>query len=501
LSEEIIPEKLIFELSHPGNCAVFLPESDVPPCTLPSSWLRNELNLPELSEIEVVRHFTGLSRRNFGVDLGFYPLGSCTMKYNPKINEDLAALPGFSGVHPYTDEEQIQGILELLYNFEQYLKALLGFSAYTFQPAAGAQGELTALMMMKKYHEDAFKVQSAKFKAQSQKSDVQCPRNEIIVPDSSHGTNPASVTMVGYKTVVVKSNARGGVDMDELKKAVSERTAGMMLTNPNTLGIFDENILQISEVIHKAGGLMYYDGANANALLGKCRPVDLGFDLAHFNLHKSFAAPHGGGGPGAGPVGVVEKLVPYLPNPRIVKKPDQSYGFDSSSCQSIGKVHSFYGNIGVILKAFCYIKLLGKNIASVSEDAVLSANYVMHKLKDYYYLPYNQTCQHEFVLSAKWQKEKYGISALDIAKRLIDFGFHPPTIYFPLIVEEALMIEPTETEAKATLDRFIEVMIQIAGECETSPDLVKSAPHHTPVSRLDETLAARSPRLKWENQP
>jgi len=489
LPEETIPEKLIFDLSHPGNCGVFLDESDVPPCSLSPQLLRSNLPLPELSEIEVVRHFTRLSRLNFGVDLGFYPLGSCTMKYNPKINEEMAALVGFSAVHPYTDEGKIQGILELLYNFEQYLKTLLGFSAYTFQPAAGAHGELTALMMLKAYHEDKSQNQNPK----SQK------RNEIIVPDSSHGTNPASVSMVGFKAVVVKSNQNGGVDIDELKKVVSERTAGMMLTNPNTLGIFDENILQIAEVIHKAGGLLYYDGANANALLGQCRPSDLGFDLAHFNLHKSFATPHGGGGPGAGPVGVVEKLVPYLPNPRIIKKPDQTFGFDSSAKQSIGKVHSFYGNIGVILKAFCYIKLLGKNIASVSEDAVLSANYVMRKLKDYYYLPYARTCQHEFVISAKWQKEKYGVKALDIAKRLIDFGFHPPTIYFPLIVEEALMIEPTETESKATLDRFIEVMIGIAKECETDPEKVKGAPTTTVISRPDETRAARSPILKWES--
>jgi len=484
LAEEKIVEKLIFELSDEGNCGTFLPELDVPQVSLPENLSRKNLPLPEVSEVETVRHFTKLSRLNFGVDLGFYPLGSCTMKYNPKINEEIAALAGFARLHPYLEEDQIQGILELLYNFEEYLKALFGFSAYTFQPAAGAHGELTALMMIKAYHKD-----------QRQET-----RDKIIVPDSSHGTNPASVTMVGFKSVVVKSNPQGGVDLDALKAVVGDDTAGIMLTNPNTLGLFDENVIKIAEVIHKAGGLLYYDGANANALLGKSRPSDLGFDVAHFNLHKTFSTPHGGGGPGSGPVGVAEKLVPYLPQPRVIKEGNKFKLKTADPDKSIGKVHSFNGNIGVIIKAFCYVRLLGKAIQEVSEDAVLAANYLMQKLKKYYYLPYDRTCQHEFVLSAKWQKEKYGVKALDIAKRLIDYGIHPPTVYFPLIVEEALMIEPTETESKATLDRFIEVMIQIAKECEQNPEIVKSSPKSTPVSRLNETQAARNPKLKWEPQ-
>lgn len=490
MSDEKIVQPLIFESSDQGNVGAFISAADVPQAKLPDNLSRKDLPLPELSEVEVVRHYTKLSRLNFGVDLGFYPLGSCTMKYNPKINEEIAALAGFAKLHPYIDEDKIQGILELLYNFEEYLKALLGFSSYTFQPAAGAHGELTALMMIKAYHKDQGLVTSDK----GPKSKPQ--RDKIIVPDSSHGTNPASVTMVGYKTIVVKSNPQGGVDLDALKTVIGDDTAGMMLTNPNTLGLFDENILKVCEMIHKVGGLLYYDGANANALLGKSRPSDLGFDLAHFNLHKTFSTPHGGGGPGAGPVGAVEKLVPYLPNPRIVKK-GTKFGFFEDGKKSIGKVHSFNGNVGVIIKAFCYARLLGSAIKEVSEDAVLAANYVMNKLKKHYYLPYDRTCQHEFVLSAKWQKEKYGVRALDIGKRLIDYGIHPPTVYFPLIVEEALMIEPTETESKATLDRFINVMIKIAKECEENPELVKSAPKTTPVSRLDETRAAREPKLRW----
>jgi len=478
--------QLIFEKSVTGRQAFSLPACDVPAekieNLIPQEILRDELDLPELSEVDVVRHFTALSRKNFGVDNGFYPLGSCTMKYNPKVNEEIARFPGFTDIHPLQPAEEVQGILELLYNFEQYLCEIFGYSAFTFQPAAGAHGELTALLMIKAFHKDRGKTN----------------KHKIIIPDSSHGTNPASVTMVGYESVVVKSNGRGNIDVDALQKAVGEDTAGLMLTNPNTLGLFDEHILEVAEIMHKVGGLLYYDGANANAILGICRPADLGFDVAHFNLHKTFSTPHGGGGPGAGPVGVNEKLEPFLPVPRIIKSADGFQLSADSYPKSIGKVHSFYGNINIIVRAYAYVRSLGaKGLKEVAENAVLNANYMMKRLKEYYYLPYDRICQHEFVISAKWQKEKYGVRALDIAKRLIDYGFHPPTIYFPLIVEEALMIEPTETESKETLDSFCDAMIAIAKECETNPDLVKHAPYTTPVGRLDETKAAREPNLRY----
>jgi len=479
-------EPLLFELSRAGRTGFSLPELDVPKqaeaSLIPEDLLREDLDLPEISEIDIVRHFTRLSQRNCGVDTHFYPLGSCTMKYNPKVNEDIALLPGFFKIHPYQNEDTVQGILEILYNFEKYLCAIFGYKAFSFQPAAGAHGELTSLMMIKAYHV-----------AKGQGS-----RKKVIVPDSSHGTNPASVSMVGYEALQVKSDKRGGIDIDELKKVADSKTAALMLTNPNTLGLFDENILEISKIVHDAGGLLYYDGANANATLGKVKPADLGFDVAHFNLHKTFSTPHGCGGPGSGPVGVVEKLVPFLPTPRIAKKGNR-YTFSSKeSPKSIGRVHSFHGNVGVIVKAYAYIRSLGgRGLREVSEDAVLNANYVMNELKPYYYLPYGRICQHEFVISAKWQKEKYGVKALDIAKRLIDYGFHPPTVYFPLIVSEALMIEPTETESKETLDAFCHAMIKIAKEAEENPEIVKGAPHTTPVGRLDEVKAAREPNLRW----
>jgi glycine dehydrogenase subunit 2 len=485
-------EPLIFEQSSPGRQAYSLPELDVPARPLgellPKELVRTELDLPELSELDVVRHFTRLSQRNFGVDSGFYPLGSCTMKYNPKVNEEVAKLPGFTGAHPLQSEAEVQGLLALLYNFEQYLCSLFGFTAFTLQPAAGAHGELTALMMIKAYHQ-------ANSKVKGQNSKI---RNKIIIPDSSHGTNPASVAMVGFEPVVIKSNGRGNVDLAVLKKAVGDDTAGLMITNPNTLGLFDEHILEVAEIVHEAGGLLYYDGANANATMGICRPAELGFDVAHFNLHKTFATPHGGGGPGSGPVGVNKKLEPFLPVPRVAKGVSgyelRVTGYD----KSIGRVHGFHGNINVIIKAYAYIRSLGaEGLQEASENAVLNANYMMNRLKEYYYLPYDRNCQHEFVISAKWQKEKYGIKALDIAKRLLDYGFHPPTIYFPLIVEEALMIEPTETESKETLDAFCDAMIKIAKECETDPEMVKHAPYTTPVKRLDEAKAARELKLKW----
>jgi len=466
-----------------------LPEVDDPSAPIetliPSNLIRSDLPLPDISELDVVRHFTRLSQKNFSVDTHFYPLGSCTMKYNPKVNEEIAAMPGFTNVHPLQDESEIQGTLELLYDLEQYFCAIFGFKAFTLAPVAGAHGELTALLMMKEY-----------FRAQSTEHRTQI-KNKIIIPDSSHGTNPASAAMVGFETIVVPSDSHGNVDLEALNKVVGTDTAGLMLTNPNTLGLFDEHILKVVDLIHSVGGLVYYDGANANANLGICRPADLGFDVAHFNMHKTFSTPHGGGGPGAGPVGVNEKLEPYLPVPRVTKK----FTVYSLQCtgfpKSIGKVHSFYGNINVLIKAYSYIRNLGaQGLRKVSEKAVENANYMMNKLKDYYFLPYDRICQHEFVISAKWQKEKYGVRALDIAKRLIDYGFHPPTIYFPLIVPEALMIEPTESESKETLEAFCDVMIKIAKECETDPEIVKSAPHTSPVSHLDETKAAREPKLR-----
>jgi glycine dehydrogenase subunit 2 len=480
-------EPLLNELSRPGRAAFSLPDLDVPSekieNLIPKQLLSDgSPDLPELSEVDVIRHFTNLSHRNFGVDSGFYPLGSCTMKYNPKVNEDVSSLAGFTDINPHQDASTVQGMLELLYNFEKYLCAIFGYDAATLQPAAGAHGELTSLFIIKAYHRDR----------------GQGMRNKVIVPDSSHGTNPASVSMVGWHAVQVRSNEGGGVDIEELKKVAGSDTAALMLTNPNTLGLFDENILEVADIVHKAGGQLYYDGANANATLIKTTPAGLGFDIAHFNLHKTFATPHGGGGPGSGPVCVKKHLEPFLPIPRIVKAGAEYKMSDTGHAKSIGRVHSFYGNINVIVKAYAYIFSLGvQGLKEVSENAVLNANYVLSRLKPYYHLPYDKVCQHEFVISADRQKDKYGVKALDIAKRLIDYGFHPPTIYFPLIVHEALMIEPTETESKETLDKFCDAMISIAKECETDPELVKGAPYSTPVSRLDETKAARELRLHW----
>lgn len=481
------PDKLLNELSKKGRKAYSLPDADVPlekiEDIIPKEFLaEGPPPLPELSEVDVIRHFTNLAKKNFGVDTGFYPLGSCTMKYNPKVNEDVASLPGFSSIDPSQDAGTVQGMLELLYNFEKYLCAIFGFDSATLQPAAGAHGELTSLFIIKSYLRDK----------------GQGSRDKVIVPDSSHGTNPASVNMVGWHAVQIKSNEKGGVDIEALKRAVGDDTAALMLTNPNTLGLFDENILQIADIVHKAGGQLYYDGANANATLIKVKPADLGFDIAHFNLHKTFSTPHGGGGPGSGPVCVKKHLELFLPMPRIVRTKN---GFDTKASgypKSIGRVHSFHGNVNIIVRAYAYIMSLGvKGLKEVSENAVLNANYVMSRLKPYYHVPFDCCCQHEFVISAEKLKEKYGVRALDIAKRLIDYGFHPPTIYFPLIVHESLMIEPTETESKETLDDFCDAMIKIAKECETDPDLVKGAPYSTPITRLDETKAAREPKLHW----
>lgn len=480
-------KELIFELSKPGRVAYSLPELDVPEeqDVIPAEFLRKEpAELPEVSELDLMRHYTELSRRNHGVDNGFYPLGSCTMKYNPKVNEDMARLPGFAKIHPYQAEETVQGALQLLYELQEDLAEITGMDKVTLQPAAGAHGEWTGLMMIRAYHESRGETQ----------------RNKVIVPDSAHGTNPASAAVAGFETITIPSNERGLVDVEELKKVLGPDTAALMLTNPNTLGLFEEEIHIIADLVHEAGGLLYYDGANANAILGIARPGDMGFDVVHLNLHKTFTTPHGGGGPGAGPVGVKKDLIPFLPKPIVEKREDGTYYLDFDRPQSIGRVKAFYGNFGILVRAYTYIRTMGPDgLRQVAENAVLNANYLMRKLEPYYDLPYKQACKHEFVLSGNRQK-KQGVRTLDIAKRLLDFGFHPPTIYFPLIVEECLMIEPTETESKETLDRFAEVMIQIAKEAEETPEIVQEAPHNTVVKRLDEVTAARKPVLRWEKK-
>lgn len=479
-------EPLIFELSSPGRIGVDLPSCDVPARSLqdmiPADLAKQEgPDLPEVSEVDVVRHFTRLSRRNFGVDIGFYPLGSCTMKYNPKVNEDIASLPGFTSIHPLQPADDAQGVLRLMYELERYLCEIGGMDAATLQPAAGAHGEMTGLMLIRAYH--------------SANGDTK--RRKILVPDSSHGTNPASAALTGFQVVEVKSNERGGVDLDDLRELADETVAGLMLTNPNTLGLFDENIEEIVRIVHDAGGLAYYDGANMNAILGICRPGDMGFDVMHFNLHKTFSTPHGGGGPGSGPVAVKEHLARFLPKPKVAVDKDGRFYLDHDCPDSIGKVRSFYGNVGVCIKAYCYIRQLGaEGLLEVSQNAVLNANYLLARLKAAYDLPYDRTCMHEFVLSAERQR-KVGVKAGDIAKRLLDYGVHPPTVYFPLIVHEALMIEPTETESIESLDAFADAMLAIASECETDKERVVGAPHETVVGRLDEVRAARKPDLKW----
>ncbi len=477
--------KLIFERSVPGSCAFSLPEGDVPPVELKDSlqgFLReSEPILPEVSEVEVVRHFTELSQKAFGVDSGMYPLGSCTMKYNPKINEWAARLPGFADLHPDQPEETVQGALELIYELEQMLCEITGMERFTLQPASGAHGEMTGASLIKAYHE--------------QRQDFQ--RKKMVVPDSAHGTNPATAHMLGFEVIEVKSNDRGLVDVDDLRSLMSDQIAGLMLTNPNTLGLFEEEIAEISAVVHEAGGLLYYDGANLNAVMGVARPGDMGFDIVHLNLHKTFSTPHGGGGPGSGPVGVKDFLAEFLPVPLVGRK-DGQYFLDYDLPHTIGKVQSFYGNFGVMVKAYAYIKALGgRGIREACQHAVLNANYIRHNLREFYEIPYDRLCKHEFVASAVKQKKEDGVTALDVAKRLIDYGYHPPTIYFPLIVEEALMIEPTETETKGRLDDFIKAMQEIARESKENPELVKDAPTKTPIRRVDEVTAARQPILKW----
>ncbi len=482
-------EKLIFEKGAPDRRCATLPSLDVPERALaeliPVEHLRDEpAPLPEVSEIEVVRHYTHLSQRNFGVDTGFYPLGSCTMKYNPKINEDMAALPGFARIHPLQHDSTVQGAIQLLYELERDLAEIAGMRRVTLQPAAGAHGEITGLMIIKAFHQS---------RGESQ-------RDIVLIPDGAHGTNPASATLADYRAVELRSDKRGGVDVAHLAEVLAANTgriAALMMTNPNTLGVFDENIVEIARSVHEAGGQLYYDGANANAIMGITRPGDMGFDVVHFNLHKTASTPHGGGGPGAGPIGVAEHLVPFLPGP-LPAHGEEGYFWEDAGPQSIGRVRAECGNFLVLVRAFTYLRTNGPDgLRHVSESAILNANYVMRSLQDVYDLPFDRTCMHEFVFSANRQKRQ-GVHALDIAKRLLDFGIHPPTIYFPLIVPDALMIEPTETETKETLDEFIEVMRQIAQDAQEQPATLLEAPHHTPVGRLDQTMAARKPDLRWQ---
>ncbi len=497
-------EPLIFDKSSPGRRCFILPACDVPekPIThlLPEKMIRKqEIKLPEVSEIDVVRHFTRLSQKNFCVDTNFYPLGSCTMKYNPKINEDTARLDGFTKLHPYQPVDQCQGILELLFNLEQLLVTISGMSAFTLQPAAGAHGELTGMLIIRAYLEKHGE-----------------KRRKIIIPDSAHGTNPASASLCGYEVESIQSTTDGLIDLKKLKTAVTQDTAALMITNPNTLGLFERDILEICKIVHDAGGLVYCDGANMNALLGIARPGDMNVDILHLNMHKTFSTPHGGGGPGAGPIGVTDKLKPFLPVPRVEmaeqslkeginntkhdKSATKNYVLNYQYPDSIGRVRAFYGHIGIMVRAYTYLLSLGKEgVCKVGEFSILNANYLRHKLMKYYDIPYGKTCMHEFVISAKRQKEK-GASALDIAKRLLDYGFHAPTIYFPLIVEEALMVEPTETESMETLDAFADAMIQIATDIEQRPETVRNTPQTTPVGRPDEVKAAREPKLKWGNR-
>jgi len=479
-----VERRTIYEKSCCDRRAYSLPATDVPEVPLDElvpAGLRRAApaRLPEVGELDLLRHFTELSSLNFGVESGSYPLGSCTMKYNPKVNEVAARLEGFAGLHPYQPESLVQGALELMYELERWLAEIAGLHATTLQPAAGAHGELTGLLIMRAAH-------------QAQGRD---PRR-IIIPDTAHGTNPASVIMAGYEPVAVRSDARGGVDLEALGEILSDGDlAGLMLTNPNTLGVFDENITAIARLVHESGGLLYYDGANSNAVLGISRPGDMGFDVVHFNTHKTFSTPHGGGGPGAGPIVVRDTLAPFLPVPLVEKGEDGRFSFEYDRPQSIGKVRTFYGNFGVLVRASAYIRGLGpEGLRRVSEMAVLNANYVMEGIKDLYDVPFERRCMHEFVASAASLKE-HGVRALDVAKRLLDYGVHPPTTYFPLIVDEALMIEPTETESREDLERLIEALRAVAAEAATDAEMLREAPLTMPVRRLDEAAAARHPVL------
>jgi len=474
--------ELIFEKSQAGRRAGRVPSYGLPVPEVPASLRRAQApRLPELAENEIVRHFTNLADRNFGIDTGFYPLGSCTMKYNPRVNERVVALPGFANLHPHQEDEGAQGALELMWELQQILAEVAGLPAVTLQPAAGSQGELTGLMLMRAYFADRGEGEQ---------------RDTIITADTAHGTNPASVTMAGYKLEKVATTDRGNLDLDDLRAKVNERTAGLMLTNPSTLGLFDEGIAEVAEIFHSQGALLYYDGANLNAVVGISRPGDMGFDIVHYNLHKTFSQPHGGGGPGAGPVAVIEALEPFLPSPQVVRDGDV-FRLDHDRPKSIGRVRGFAGPFGVFVRSYAYMRAYGPDLRAMSETAVLNANYVLARLRDVYELPYDRLCMHEFVLSARGLKKEHGVTALDVAKRLMDFGVHPPTIYFPLVVPEALMIEPTETESKERLDHFVDVMTRIAAEAAEDPSFLKEAPHKRPVRRLDEVKAAKEPVVKY----
>lgn len=480
--------KTLIEVSKIGRKAYSLPKLDIEDINIndlieEKKLRKEELNLPEVSELDIARHYTLLSNKNFGVDTGFYPLGSCTMKYNPKINEDMANNTSFTNIHPYQSTNTAQGSLELMYNLSKSLGEITGMDEVTLQPAAGSHGEFTGLMMIKAYHENR-----GDFK-----------RTKVIVPDSSHGTNPASASMAGFKIVQIESDKNGAVDIEKLKEALDEEVAALMLTNPSTLGLFEKNIKAIADLVHNIGGLLYYDGANMNAIMGITRPGDMGFDVVHLNLHKTFSTPHGGGGPGSGPVGVKKELIPFLPVP-IVEKNEDEYVLNYNKPKSIGKVKNFYGNFGVLVKAYSYILTMGKEgLKEASQVAVLNANYLKEKLKEYYYLPIDTVCKHEFVLGGicKGHSE---VKTMDIAKRLLDYGYHPPTVYFPLIINEAIMIEPTETETLETLDGFIETMVAIAKEAKENPEIVKNAPYNTIIKRVDEARAVKSPILTWHNK-
>jgi len=474
--------ELIFEKSQAGRRAGRVPSYGLPVPEVPASLRRAQApRLPELAENEIVRHFTNLADRNFGIDTGFYPLGSCTMKHNPRVNERVVALPGFANLHPHQEDEGAQGALELMWELQQILAEVAGLPAVTLQPAAGSQGELTGLMLMRAYFADRGEGEQ---------------RDTIITADTAHGTNPASVTMAGYKLEKVATTDRGNLDLDDLRAKVNERTAGLMLTNPSTLGLFDEGIAEVAEIFHSQGALLYYDGANLNAVVGISRPGDMGFDIVHYNLHKTFSQPHGGGGPGAGPVAVIEALEPFLPSPQVVRDGDV-FRLDHDRPKSIGRVRGFAGPFGVFVRSYAYMRAYGPDLRAMSETAVLNANYVLARLRDVYELPYDRLCMHEFVLSARGLKKEHGVTALDVAKRLMDFGVHPPTIYFPLVVPEALMIEPTETESKERLDHFVDVMTRIAAEAAEDPSFLKEAPHKRPVRRLDEVKAAKEPVVKY----